>query len=131
MSTKSCTLIPYYLQDHNISSWQKGFSLIPKGDNRVLKAQKTTFSSGRGLCNILFLSLSELSICLKNLIFTRGVEHLERNYFPPGGMLKFTNKGHLLTTKKAYKKLLYWKSKRQAHALVLLLNTRFLFLKKH
>jgi hypothetical protein len=53
----------------------KKFSPVPKGDSRVLKPQKTTFSSKHGLCNILFLSLGELGICLQNLILTRGVEH--------------------------------------------------------
>jgi hypothetical protein len=33
---------------------------VPKGNNRVLKAQKTIFSSRHGLCDILFLSLGEL-----------------------------------------------------------------------
>ena len=59
----------------------------------------------------------------------KGVEHWENNYFPQGGMLKFTYKGHFLTIKRAYQKL-YWKSKWQSHALVCLLHTRFFFLRK-
>jgi hypothetical protein len=80
---------------------------MSKGDSRVLKAQKTTFSSRHGLCNILFLSLGELGICLQNHIPTRGVEHWEINYFLQRGMLKFTYKVYFLTMKKKYKKLLY------------------------
>jgi hypothetical protein len=95
-----------------------------------LKAQKTTFSSRHGLCNILFLSLGELGICLQNLIPIGGVEHWEKIYFPQGGMLKFTYKGRFLTIEKAYKKLLYWKSKRWERALVHLLHIGFFFLKK-
>jgi hypothetical protein len=51
------------------------FFPVPKGDNIVLKAQKITFSSRHGLCDILFLSLGELGICLQNLMSTRSVEH--------------------------------------------------------
>jgi hypothetical protein len=54
---------------------KKFFSLVPKGDNRVLKAKKSTFSGGDGLCNILFLSLGELDVNYQNLIPTRSVEH--------------------------------------------------------
>jgi hypothetical protein len=54
---------------------KKDFCLVPKGDSRVLKAKKFTFLSRHGLCNILFLSLVELGLCLQNLIPTRGVEH--------------------------------------------------------
>jgi 16S rRNA A1518/A1519 N6-dimethyltransferase RsmA/KsgA/DIM1 with predicted DNA glycosylase/AP lyase activity len=54
---------------------KKVFSPVPKWDSRVLKAQKTTFSSRDGLWDILFLSLSELGICLQNLIPIGGVEH--------------------------------------------------------
>jgi hypothetical protein len=100
---------------------KKVFFLVPKGDNKVLKAQKTTFSSSHGLCNILFLSLGELGICLQNLISIGSVEHWEKIYFPQGGMLKFTYKGCFLTIKKAYEKSLYWKSKWWEHALVHLL----------
>jgi hypothetical protein len=100
-----------------------------KGDNRVLKAKKATFSSRHGLCNILLLSLGELGTSLQNLIPTRGVEHWEKNYIPQGGMMKFTYKGSFLTIKEAYKKLLYWKSKQWAHALVPLLHTCFFFWK--
>jgi hypothetical protein len=39
---------------------------MPKGDSKVLKAKKTTFSSRHGLYNILFLSLNELDTCLQN-----------------------------------------------------------------
>jgi hypothetical protein len=51
------------------------YAKLPKGDNKVLKAQKTTFSSRHGLCDILFLSIGELGICLQKLICIRGVEH--------------------------------------------------------
>jgi hypothetical protein len=103
---------------------------VPKGDNIVLKAKKTTFSSRHGLCDILFLFLGELGTCLQNLIPTIGVEHWKENHFPQGGMLKFTYKGHFLTIKKAHKKLLYWKSKWWAHALVCPLYRGFFFWKK-
>jgi hypothetical protein len=74
MSTKSytflivCKIVTFIID-------KKVFSHVLKGDNRVLKANKTTFSSGHGLCNILFSSLGELGTCLQNLILTRGVEH--------------------------------------------------------
>jgi hypothetical protein len=54
---------------------KKFFFLVPKEDNKVLKAQKTTFSGRHGLCDILFLSLGELGICLQNLILIGGAEH--------------------------------------------------------
>jgi hypothetical protein len=61
MSTKFYILIPYYLQDYTFKIDKKVFFfLCQKGDNRVLKAQKATFSSRNGLCNILFFSLSEM-----------------------------------------------------------------------
>jgi hypothetical protein len=46
---------------------KKVFFPMPKEDRRVLKVQKKTLSSRHGLCNILFLSLGELGICLQNL----------------------------------------------------------------
>jgi hypothetical protein len=101
-----------------------------KGGQHSFEYQRTTFSSRHGLWNILFLSLSDLGICLQNLIPRRGVEHWEKNYCPQGVMLKFTFKGHFWTIKKAYSKLLYWKFKWWAHALVHPQHTRFfIFLK--
>jgi hypothetical protein len=41
---------------------KKAFFLVPMGNNKVLEAQKTTFSSRHGWCIILFLSLGELGI---------------------------------------------------------------------
>jgi hypothetical protein len=83
---------------------------MPKGDNRVLKAQKTTFSSGHRLCHILFLSVGELGICLQNLISIGGVEHRQKNYFPQGGMLNFTYKGRFLfENKKGIQKIVVLK----------------------
>jgi hypothetical protein len=66
----------------------------------------------------IFLFLSELGTCPQNLISTRDVEHWEKNYFPQGGMLKFTYKGCFGTIKRTYKIFLDWKSKRWKHALV-------------
>jgi hypothetical protein len=57
---------------------------MPKGDSRVLKAKKTTFSSMHGFWDIFFLSLGELGICMQNLIPRRGVEHWEKNIFHKG-----------------------------------------------
>jgi hypothetical protein len=57
---------------------------------------------------------------------TRGVEPWERHQFPQGGMLKFKYIGQFLTTKKTYKKFLYWKFKWWAHALVPLLHIGFI-----
>jgi hypothetical protein len=54
---------------------KKVFFPLPKGDNRVLKAQKTTFSSRHGSCDIFFLSLGGLGKCLQNRIPIGGVEH--------------------------------------------------------
>jgi hypothetical protein len=72
---------------------------MPKADNKVLKAKKTTFSSRHGLCNILFLPLDELGTCLRNLIPIRAMKHWEENYFLQRSMLKFTYKGNFLTKK--------------------------------
>jgi hypothetical protein len=58
---------------------------VPKGDSRVLKAQKTTFSSRHGLCDILFLSLGELGICLQNLIPIGGV-NIEKKFISDKGV---------------------------------------------
>jgi hypothetical protein len=83
-----------------------------------LKAKNTTFSSKHGFFDILFMFLGELSICSQNLVPTRGVEHWKKNYFPQGGILKFTYKGRYMTIKKAYKNMKYQKSNCKAHALV-------------
>jgi hypothetical protein len=40
-----------------------------------LEAKKAILLSKHGWCIILVLSLGELSICLQNLMTTRGVEH--------------------------------------------------------
>jgi hypothetical protein len=69
------------------------FSPVPIGDNRVLEAKRTSFSSRHGWCIILFLFLSKLGIYLQNLIPGKSVEHWENQYFPQWGMLKFTKKG--------------------------------------
>jgi hypothetical protein len=116
MSTKSYTLIPHRLQDHNIQSWQKSFfPLHPKGT---------------AMCISIFLFLSELGTCPQNLIPTRGVEHWEKNHFSQGGTLKFTYKGRFLTIKIAYEKFLDWKSERWKHALVAPSTRRIFFWKK-
>jgi hypothetical protein len=57
------------------------------------------------LFKILFLG--ELGTCPQNLIFTRGVEHCEKNHFPQGGLQKFICKGRFLTIKKTFIKLFY------------------------
>jgi hypothetical protein len=129
MSTSPPNLAHSLLTVCEIITFQVDKFFFSKGGNRVLKAKKTTFSSRHGLWDILSLFLGELGICLQNLIPTRGVEHWDKNYFPEKGMLKFTYKGRFLTIKKAYKKLLYWKSKWWAHASVRLLHRRF-FLKQ-
>jgi hypothetical protein len=66
---------------------------MPEKCSRVLEAKKTIFERGYGMCLSIFLILNELGTCPQNLIFRRGVEHREKNHFPPGDMLKATYKG--------------------------------------
>jgi hypothetical protein len=87
---------------------------VPLVGSSVLEAKKP-FLSKHGMNLLIFLFLGEFGTCLQNLIPVRGVEHWKMNYFSHGGMLKFTSKGHFLTIKKVYKKLLYWKSIWQAN----------------
>jgi hypothetical protein len=56
---------------------------------------------------------------------------LRKNYFPQGGMLKFTYKGRFLTIKIAYEKFLDKKSKWRKHALVLPLHAQTFIFEKH
>jgi hypothetical protein len=64
MSTCPPNLIHSFLTVCEIITFKvdkkKFFFPMPKGDNRVLKTQKTTFSSKHGFYDILLLSLSEL-----------------------------------------------------------------------
>jgi hypothetical protein len=107
MSTCPPNLVHSFLTVCEIITFKvdkKVFFPTPKGIVEFWRhAQKTTFSSRHGLCNILFLSLGELGICLQNLISIGGVKHWEKNYFSQEGMLKFTYKCHFLTIKKAFK----------------------------
>jgi hypothetical protein len=78
MSTCPPNLVHSFLTVCEIITFKvdkKDFFPVPEGDNRILKAQKTTFPSRHGLCDISFLSLGELGICLQNLILIGGVEH--------------------------------------------------------
>jgi hypothetical protein len=74
MPTKSNTLIPYNLRDHNILGWKKIHLPLPNGDNSLLGSKITTFSSRYGMCLSGFLFLGELGTCPQNLMPTRGVE---------------------------------------------------------
>jgi hypothetical protein len=116
MPTKSYTLIPYYLWDHNIQSWKK----IKNRPCKVvlLGSKKTAFSSRCEMSLFRFLFVGELGTCPQNLVPTWGVEHWVKHQFPQGGMLKFTCKGYFLTIKIAYEKFLDWKSKWWKHALI-------------
>jgi hypothetical protein len=82
MSTKSYTLIPYRLRDHNIQSQTKSFfySALER-DSSVLEAKKTIFGRRYGLLDFIFLFLFELGTCVQNLIFTKVVEGCQKNYF--------------------------------------------------
>jgi hypothetical protein len=74
MSTKSYTLIPYRLRDHNVQSQTKSFfPLRPRGTT-VFRRQKTNFRLRYGLPDFMFLFLFELGTCVQNLIFTKVVE---------------------------------------------------------
>jgi hypothetical protein len=68
--------------------------------------QKTIFWCRYGLPDLKFLFVVELGTCVQNLIFTKGVEGCQKNYFPRRGMQKFTYNGHFLTIKIAYEKFL-------------------------
>jgi hypothetical protein len=132
MPTKSHTLIPYHLWDHNIQSWRKSFCLpLQKGDSSLLGSKKTTFLSRFRMCLFRFLFLGELGTCPQNLMPTQGVEPWENHQFPEGGMLKFTYKGCFLTIKIAYETFLDWKSKRWKHALLPPLYIEYFIFEKH
>jgi hypothetical protein len=85
---------------------KKVFPSAPERDSSVLKAKKTIFRHWYGLSDLKFLFIVELGICVQNLIFTKGLEGCQKNYFPGRGMQKFTYKGHFLTIKIAYEKIL-------------------------
>jgi hypothetical protein len=131
MPSKSHTLIPYHLRDHNIQSWRKSFLPLPKGDSSLLGFKRTTFLSRYEMCLFGFLFLGELGTCPQNLAPTQRVEPWENHQFPQGGMLKFTYKGCFLTIKIAYEKFLDWKSEQWKHALVPPLHVEILIFEKH
>jgi hypothetical protein len=110
---------------------EKVFSTVPVRHSSVSGAKKTIFGRRYGLLDFTILFLVELGTCVQNLTSTRGVEHWEKNYFPPGGMLKFIYKGHFLTIKITYEKFLDWKSKRWKHALMPLLHVEIFIFEKH
>jgi hypothetical protein len=85
---------------------EKVFSTVPERDSSVLEAKKTIFRYRYGLPDLKFLFIVELGTCVQNLIFTKGVEGCQKNYFPRRGMQKFTYKGRFLTIKIAYEKFL-------------------------
>jgi hypothetical protein len=80
---------------------------MPEGYSRPSEAPKSNFRRGYGMLLSIFLFVSELGTCPQNPIPRKCVEHVEKNHFPQGGMLKFTYKGRFLTNKKAYEKSLY------------------------
>jgi hypothetical protein len=98
---------------------------VPMENRRVLEVKKLKIPSKYRLCNFIFLFLSALGTCQQNLTPTRSVENWEKIYFLLLGMLKLTNKSRFLTIKMTSQKLLYWKSKQWAHALVPPLHTFF------
>jgi hypothetical protein len=131
MPSKSYTLIPYHLQDHNIQSWRNNFFCpCPRG-TAVFWVQKTTFSSRYEMSLFGFLFLGELGTCPQNLMPTQDVEPWENHQFLQGGMLKFTYKGRFLTIKLPYEKFLDWKSKQWKHALVPRLHLEIFIFEKH
>jgi hypothetical protein len=138
MTTKTYTLIPYHLRDHNIQSWRKSFFAPTKGDNSLLGSKRTTFSSRYEMCLFEFSFLSELGTCPQNLMFKiddwenfHKIADWENHQFPQRGMLKFTYKGCFLTIKIAYEKNLDWKSKWWKHALVPPLQVEIFIFEKH
>jgi hypothetical protein len=132
MSTKSYTLIPYHLRDHNVQSQTKSFfPLHLRGIALFWRPKKTIFGCRYGLPDFIFLFLFELGTCVQNLIFTKAMEGCQKNYFPQRGILKFTYKGRFLRIKMAYEKFLDWKSKRWKYALVPLLHIEIFISEKH
>jgi hypothetical protein len=87
-----CEIITFKVEEKVFFQW-------PKRDNSVLEAKKTIFWHWHGLPDLRFLFIVELGTCVKNLIFTKGVEGCQKKYFPQRGMQKFTYKGHFLTIK--------------------------------
>jgi hypothetical protein len=83
---------------------------MSEGGNRVLKAQKTTFSSRHGLCDILFLSLGELNICLQNLIpIHRRCGTLRKKLFSRRGYAEIHIQRPFLDNKKGIQKIVVLK----------------------
>jgi hypothetical protein len=104
---------------------------VPERYSSVSGAKKTIFGLRYGLPDFTFLFLVESGTCVQNLIFTKVVEGCQKNYFPQGGMLKFTYKGHFSTIKIAYEKFLDWKSKWWNHALEPPLHIEIFIFEKH
>jgi hypothetical protein len=79
---------------------------VPKRYSSVSGAKKTIFGRRYGFLDFTFLFLVELGTCMQNLIFTKVVEGCQKKYFLQRGMLYFAYKGHFLTIKIAYEKIL-------------------------
>jgi hypothetical protein len=78
MSTCPPNLVHSFLTVCKIITFKvdkKVFFPYAKGGQESFEGPKTTFSSRHGFCDILFLSLGELGICLQNLKPIGGMEH--------------------------------------------------------
>jgi hypothetical protein len=104
MSTKSYTLIPYRLRDHNVQSQTKSFfPPHPRGIVVFWRPKKPFLDVDMGCRTSYSCSYLSRYMCAKshipNFIFTKVVEGCQKNYFPQRDMLKFTYKGRFLTIK--------------------------------
>jgi hypothetical protein len=110
---------------------QKVFFHCAKEVQQCFVGQKNHFGHRYGFPDFTFLFLVELGTCVQNLIFTKVVEGCQKKYFPQRGMLKFTYKGRFWTIKKAYEKILDWKSEPWKHALVPPLHVEIFIFEKY
>jgi hypothetical protein len=85
---------------------EKVFFYYIREGQQCFGGQKNHFRHRYGLLDLKFLFVVELGTCAQNLIYIKGVEGCQKNYFPRRGMQKFTYKGRFLTIKIAYEKFL-------------------------
>jgi hypothetical protein len=130
MSTKSYTLIPYRLRDHNIQSQTKSFfPLRPRGTTVFWRPKKPFLDVDTGAGLHILVLVWVRYMCAKSHIH-QSCGGLPKTIFSARGVLKFTFKGRFLTIKIEYEKFLDWVTKRWKHAQVPLTRGNFIF-EKH
>jgi hypothetical protein len=97
---------------------------VPKQDCSILEAKKTTFSNRFRMSLFRALFLSDLGTCSQNFMPTKDVVPWEKHQFTRWNS---HTKAGFDNNKCLDEKLLYWKSKWPAHALVPLLHMELFF----